>query len=129
MNLIIAHLPNDAFEPVRIELLNLGVHRTTISQVHSSGPQPALTLQYRGAALDTHVRSELRLECLATAEQSPVVVDVLRGHASRTGAWAGRVAVLELQELHQASPLEEIDQASPEHHGVLDDAGLETAVS
>lgn len=101
MKLIIAHLPDDALEPVRSELLDLGVHRTTISEVHSSGTQSAMTLRYRGTALHTHLRSELRLECLATAEQSPAVVNVLRGHTSRAGALAGHVAVLDLEEVHQ----------------------------
>lgn len=36
MKLIVAHLPNDAFESVRTGLLDLGVLRMTISQVHSS---------------------------------------------------------------------------------------------
>jgi len=113
MKLIIAHLPKDAFEPVRVELLDLGVHKTTISEVHSCGPQAPVTLHYRGAAMIIHVRSELRLECLATAEQSPGVVDVLRRHASRAGAFAGQVAVLELEELHQASSEDDVFSNDP----------------
>ena len=53
MKLIIAHLPNDAFEPARTELADLGVSRITISEVHSTSMLPAVTLRYRGAALQT----------------------------------------------------------------------------
>ena len=34
MKLIIAHLPNDAFSPVRTALIDLGVLRVTVSEVH-----------------------------------------------------------------------------------------------
>lgn len=100
MKLIIAHIPNDAFEPVRAELLDLGVLRMTISVVHSSGPQSARTLRYRGATLQTELRSELRLECVAGAAQSPAVVNVLRGYADAGAGHSGQVAVIDVEELH-----------------------------
>lgn len=119
MKLIIAHLPNDALESVRTELLDLGVLRITISQVHSSGPQSAMTLHARGAVLHTQLRSELRMECVVAAEQTPAVVNVLRGHASTRWGLGGRVAVLDLEEIHQDSPEERI---------FADDHRLDTAV-
>ncbi len=88
MKLIIAYLPTEAFEQARTALLDVGVTRTTISEVRSSGPSASKTLHYRGAALETNLRSELRLECLADAEQSAAVVDVLRGTRPRP-AWPG----------------------------------------
>lgn len=103
MKLIIAHLPSGAFESVRSELFDLGVLRTTISEVHSSAPGSARTLRYRGAAVRSHLRSELRLECVATAAQSPAVVSVLRDHTSSNSGFGGSVAVLELEELHATS--------------------------
>jgi hypothetical protein len=58
MKLIIAHLPStSAFEPLRRELNELGVLRVMSSQVHSSHPQSAIQLRYRGASLDTHLRA------------------------------------------------------------------------
>ncbi len=113
MKLIIAHLPNDALESVRTELFDLGVLRTTISEVHSSGPRSAKTLRYRGATLRTHLRSELRLECVATATQSPAVVSVLRGHASSKWGFGGSIAVLELEELYDASLGDDAFPADP----------------
>lgn len=113
MKLIGAHLPNDAFEPVKTELLDVGVLRITISEVHSSDPLSATTLEYRGAALHTDLRSELRLECVADDDQSPAVVNVLRGHASTGWGFGGRVAVLDLEELHEASSEDHIFPDDP----------------
>jgi len=102
VKLIIAHLPNDALEPVRTELIDLGVLSMRISASHSTSAQQAITLQYRGASLKTHLRAELRLECVAADGQSTAVIDVLRWYAGSTG----QVAVLELEELHQEQSIE-----------------------
>lgn len=118
MKLIIAHLPTQAFDSVRTELLGLGVSRLTISEVHSSGPGSAATLQYRGAPLPTKLRPELKLECLTTAEQSAAVVNVMRGYAGARRGLGGHVAVLDVEEIHEVSFDDEI---------FLDDPRLDTA--
>ncbi len=97
MKLIIAHLPTDSFDAARVALSDLGVLRMTVSHVHSAGPQSSITLRHRGAPLQTHLRAELRLECVATDGQSQAVVNSLRGHAGS----ATRVTVLDVEELHQ----------------------------
>jgi nitrogen regulatory protein PII len=112
MKLIIAHIPNDAFDAVRAELLDLGVLRVTISEVHSSGPRSAKTLQYRGATLRTELQSELRLECVSGDGQSTAIVCVLRGHADQVG-------VIDLEQLHD----------SAEDQVFADDPRLDTALS
>jgi len=114
MKLIIAHLPINALEPVRTQLIDLGVRRMTISEAHSTSAQHAITLRYRGAPLETHLRAELRLECVATDEWSPAVITVLRRHAGATG----QVAVLDVEELHQERS---------EEHVFSEDARLEAA--
>ena len=109
MKLIIAHLPNDAFSPVRTELSDLGVLRVTVSEVHTASPRSAITLRYRGAPLHSDLRPELRLERVATDGQSPMIINVLRGYAGS----AGQVAVLELEELHQESSQEPVFSDDP----------------
>ena len=109
MKLIVAHLPNDAFSPVRTALTDLGVLRVTVSEVHTASSQSAITLRYRGASLHSELRPELRLECVATDGQSPMIISVLRGYAGS----AGQVAVLELEELHQAAPEEPVFSDDP----------------
>lgn len=59
-----------------------------------------ITLRYRGAPLHSYLRPKLRLECFPTDAQSPVIINVLRGHAGS----AGQVAVLELEEAASGSP-------------------------
>jgi nitrogen regulatory protein PII len=114
MKLIIAHLPSDAFSSVRTALIDLGVLRVTVSEVtvsevHTASSQSAITLRYRGAPLHSHLRPELRLECVATDGQSPMIINVLRGYAGS----AGQVAVLELEELHQESSQEPVFSDDP----------------
>ncbi len=113
MKLIIAHLPNGAFESVRSQLFALGILRTTISEVHSSAPGSTKTLRYRGAAVRSHLRSELRLECVATAAQSPAVVSVLREYTSSNLGFGGSIAVLELEELYETSLGDDAFPADP----------------
>jgi len=99
VKLIMAHLPNDAFERARTQLADLGVLRLTVSEVRSTSALPAVTLRYRGASLKTHLRAELRVECVAAERQAPAAVNVLRACAGRYG----QVLVLDIEELHQGS--------------------------
>jgi len=103
MKMIIAHLPNSAFETLRTELGDLGVLRMAVAQVYSTSPRPSVTLRYRGAPLRTHLRAEMRLECVVTDGQSSALIDVLHGHAGQDG----QIAVLDLEELHQKGWAEE----------------------
>jgi len=109
MKLVIAYVPNDAFEPVRAEMIDLGVLRMTVSEVHSTSARSAIALRYRGAPLTTHLRAELRIECVATEAQSPAVINVLRANAG----CAGQIAVLDLEEFHQESSAEEAFSDDP----------------
>lgn len=103
MKMIVAHLPNNAFETLRTELGDLGVLRMTIAQVYGTSPRPPVTLRYRGAPVPTHLRAEMRLECVVADGQSSALIDVLRAHAGQYG----QVAVLDLEELHQNKWAEE----------------------
>ncbi len=122
MKLIIAHLPNDAFPAVGTALSDLGVLRVTVSEVHTASLRPETTLShhaaplhYRRAPLHRHLRSELRLECVATEGQSPMIINVLRGYAGS----AGQVAVLELEELHQVFSQEPVFSDDPRREAAV----------
>ncbi len=113
MKLIIAHLPHGAFESVRDELLDLGVTRMTVMEVHSSGPQSAVTLQSRAATLQSNLRSEMRLECVVSSGRVPAVVDVLRMHGSTRWALGGRIAVIDLDQLHEDATEDDVAPDDP----------------
>ena len=51
----------------------------------------------------THLRAEIRLECVVTDGQSSALINVLHGHAGQYG----QAAVLDLEELHQKDWAEE----------------------
>lgn len=109
MKLIIAHLPNNSFDSARTALSELGVLRVTVSAVHTATTQSAISLRYRDTALETHLRSELKVECVTTGGQSPAVIDVLRGHAGSTG----QVIVLDLELLHREDSQEPVFHDDP----------------
>ena len=122
MKLIIANLPNDAFSSVRTALSDLGVLRVTVSEVHTASLRTETTLRhraaplhYRRAPLHRHLRPELRLECVATEGQSPMIINVLRGYAGS----AGQVAVLELEELHQVFSQEPVFADDPRREAAV----------
>ncbi len=123
MKLVIAHLPHDAFASVRDELLDLGVLRMTVNQVHSASPQSAMTLRYRAATLSSTLRSEMRLECVISAGQLRPVVDVLRMHVGTCWGLGGRVAVLDLEELHEDAPTDHLASDDPRLDSDDRDAG------
>ncbi len=58
MKMMTAHLPDEAFEAVGAELVDLGVLGITVSEVRSASPQSAITLRYRGAPLDSRERQQ-----------------------------------------------------------------------
>ena len=51
MKKIEAYIRHEAFEPIRMELLELGFPSLTISEVKGSGRQKGVTERYRGAKL------------------------------------------------------------------------------
>ena len=116
MKMIIAHLPNSAFETLRTELGDLGVLRMAISQVYSTSPRPSVTPRYRGTPVRTHLRAKMRLECVVTEGQSSAIINVLHGHVGQYG----QIAVLDVEELHQ--------QEWAEEDVFGDDPRLDTAV-
>jgi len=115
MKLIIAHVPNNAFEPVRAELIDLGVLRMTVSEVHSTSARSAIALRYRGAPLTTHLRAELRIECVATNGRSPAVIAVLCGLAGPDG----QVAALDIEDLHPHWPQDDLFCEDPRREAAV----------
>ena len=64
MKKIEAYIRHEAFEPIRMELLDLGFPSLTISEVKGSGRQKGITERYRGAELTNYLRPKVKLECV-----------------------------------------------------------------
>jgi nitrogen regulatory protein PII len=112
-----AYVRHEAFEPIRIELLELGFPSLTISEVKGSGRQKGITERYRGAELTNYLRPKIKLECVVADRDVQAIVDSILKHA-RTGAVGdGKVFVLPVDESYRVrtgESGEEVLQAHPD---------------
>jgi nitrogen regulatory protein PII len=117
MKKVEAYVRHEAFEPIRIELLELGFPSLTISEVKGSGRQKGITERYRGASLTNYLRPKIKLECVVADRDVQAIVDSILKHA-RTGAVGdGKVFVLPVDESYRVrtgESGEEVLQAHPD---------------
>ena len=85
MKKIEAFIRHEAFEPIRMELLDLGFPSLTISEVKGSGRQKGIVETYRGAVLTNYLRPKVKLECVVADRDVQTIVDTVLKHG-RTGA-------------------------------------------
>ena len=101
MKMVIAYIRHEAFEPIRMELLQLGFPSLSISEVKGSGRQKGITERYRGAELTNYLRPKVKLECVVASRDVQTVVDTILKHA-RTGAIGdGKVFVMPVEEVYR----------------------------
>ncbi|MBA2348998.1 MAG: P-II family nitrogen regulator [Solirubrobacterales bacterium] len=117
MKKIEAFIRHEAFEPIRMELLQQGFPSLTISEVKGSGRQKGITERYRGAELTNYLRPKVKLECVVADGDVQGIVDTILKHG-RTGAVGdGKVFVLPVDDAYRVrtgEAGEEILQAHPE---------------
>ena len=117
MKKVEAFVRHEAFEPIRMELLDLGFPSLSIMEVKGSGRQKGIVERYRGAELTNYLRPKVKIECVvATADVDTVVETILR-HA-RTGAIGdGKVFVVPVEQafrIRTGESGEETLQAHPD---------------
>ena len=94
MKKVEAYIRHEAFEPIRMELLELGFPSLTITEVKGSGRQKGIIERYRGAVLTNYLRPKIKLECVVADKDVQTIVDTILKHA-RTGVVGdGKVFVL-----------------------------------
>jgi nitrogen regulatory protein PII len=117
MKKVEAFIRHEAFEPIRMELLEQGFPSLTISEVKGSGRQKGIVERYRGAELTNYLRPKVKLECVVATRDVQTVVDTVLKHA-RTGAIGdGKVFVMPVEEAYRirtGEAGEETLQAHPE---------------
>ena len=120
MKKIEAFIRHEAFEPIRMELLDLGFPSLSITEVKGSGRQKGITERYRGAELVNYLRPKIKVECVVAEEDVSTIVDTILRHA-RTGAVGdGKVFVLPVEEAYRVrtgEAGEEILQSHPSDAG------------
>ena len=117
MKKIEAFIRHEAFEPIRMELLQQGFPSLSISEVKGSGRQKGITERYRGAELTNYLRPKVKLECVVADDDVEGIVDTILKHG-RTGAVGdGKVFVLPVDDAYRVrtgEAGEEILQAHPD---------------
>ena len=117
MKKIEAFIRHEAFEPIRMELLELGFPSLSISEVKGSGRQKGVTERYRGAELTNYLRPKVKLECVVATRDVEKVVSVILEHARSGSIGDGKVFVMAVEEAYRirtGESGEETLQAHPE---------------
>ena len=117
MKKVEAFIRHEAFEPIRMELLQLGFPSMSITEVKGSGRQKGITERYRGAELTNYLRPKIKLECVVADSDVQTIVDTILKHG-RTGAVGdGKVFVMPVEDAYRVrtgESGEETLQAHPE---------------
>ena len=71
MKKIEAYIRHEAFEPIRMELLDLGFPSLTISEVKGSGRQKGITEVYRGMKEVGNLLKKVKLNRFGSAKPAP----------------------------------------------------------
>jgi nitrogen regulatory protein P-II 1 len=79
-----AFIRHEAFEPIRMELLENGFPSLSVGQHRGSGRQKGITEHYRGSELTLHLRPKMKLEIVVEDRDVGVVTETILKHA-RTG--------------------------------------------
>jgi nitrogen regulatory protein PII len=120
MKKVEAFVRHEAFEPIRIELLNLGFPSLSIVEVKGSGRQKGITERYRGAELTNYLRPKVKIECVVASRDVQTVVDTILRHA-RTGAIGdGKVFVLPVEEAYRIRTGESGEDTLQAHPGIAE---------
>ena len=98
MKKIEAFIRHEAFEPIRMELLEKGFPSISIAEFKGSGRQKGVTEHYRGAELTIHLRPKLKLEIVVDDREVTVVKEVILKHARTGQVGDGKIFVLPVEE-------------------------------
>jgi nitrogen regulatory protein PII len=98
MKKIEAYIRHEAFEPIRVELLDRGLPSLSIIEAKGSGRQKGVVGDYRGSALSVNLRPKLKLEVVVEDEDKSLVVETILKHARTGQVGDGKIFVLPVEE-------------------------------
>jgi nitrogen regulatory protein PII len=93
-----AFVRHEAFEPIRMELLDKGFPSISISEVKGSGRQKGITEQYRGSALTIHLRPKLKLEIVVEDKDVGVIKETILKHGRTGQVGDGKIFIIPVEE-------------------------------
>jgi len=92
-----AFIRPEAFEQIRLELLDKGFPSLSVTEVQGSGRQKGITEQYRGSEMTIHLRPKLKLEIVVESKDMSVVVETVLKHARTGQVGDGKIFVLPVE--------------------------------
>ncbi len=98
MKMVVAYIRHEAFEPIRHELLEAGFPSISVIEVKGSGRQRGITEHYRGAEIPIHLRPKLKIECVVSSADVPVVTETILRHARTGSVGDGKIFLLPVEE-------------------------------
>jgi nitrogen regulatory protein PII len=97
MKKIEAFIRHEAFEPLRMDLLDKGFPSLSIGQYRGSGRQKGITEHYRGSELTIHLRPKMKLEIVVDDKDVGVVVESILKHARTGEIGDGKIFILPVE--------------------------------
>jgi nitrogen regulatory protein PII len=98
MKKIEAFIRHEAFEPIRMELLDKGFPSLSVGQYRGSGRQKGITEHYRGSELTIHLRPKMKLEIVIEDKDVPIVVESILKHARTGEIGDGKIFVIAVED-------------------------------
>ena len=98
MKKIEAFIRHEAFEPIRMELLDKGFPSLSIAEYKGSGRQKGITEHYRGSEMTIHLRPTLKLEIVVEGKDVGVITEVILKHARTGQVGDGKIFVIPVEE-------------------------------
>jgi nitrogen regulatory protein P-II 1 len=117
MKKVEAFIRHEAFEPIRLELLELGFPSLSISEVKGSGRQKGITEHYRGSELAVHLRPKLKVECVVETKDVELVKDVILRHARTGSVGDGKLFIIPVEDAIRIRTGEEGEEVLQAHPG------------
>lgn len=115
MKMIVAYIRHEAFEPIRMDLLEKGFPSLTVTEVKGSGRQKGITEHYRGSELTIHLRPKLKLEIVVEASDLGTIKETILRHARTGNVGDGKMFVLPVEDAVRIRTGEEGDVVLQAH--------------
>jgi nitrogen regulatory protein PII len=124
MKKVEAFIRHEAFEPIRMELLEKGFPSLSVGQYRGSGRQKGITEHYRGSELTIHLRPKMKLEIVIDDKDVGIVTEAILKHA-RTGAIGdGKIFILPVEDAIRIRTGESGDEVLQSHESGEIPAGV-----
>lgn len=117
MKMVVAYIRHEAFEPIRLELLELGFPSLTITEVKGSGRQKGITEHYRGSSVTNYLRPKIKIECVVATPDTQTIVDTILKYARTGSIGDGKVFVLPVEQAYRIRTGEAGEETLQSHPG------------